>query len=63
MADLLIAYLESQICEYNEIGVPEPPARDTTVGTTLPPFAQLRRVVPATSSPGKLAPILISPFP
>jgi hypothetical protein len=36
MADLLIAYLESQICEYGEIGVPEPPSRDTTVGTTLP---------------------------
>jgi hypothetical protein len=36
MADLLISYFESQICEFNEIGVPEAPSRDMTIGTTLP---------------------------
>ena len=36
MADLLIAYFEGQICEYDLNGVPANPPLDVTVGTTLP---------------------------
>lgn len=36
MADLLIAYFEGQMCEYDLNGVPSNPPSDVTVGTTLP---------------------------
>lgn len=36
MADLLIAYFEGQMCEYDLNGVPPNPPLDVTAGTTLP---------------------------